>query len=153
MTLDWLASRHDAIECERCGADRGVGDGDFVGALKAFLHNPGCIHGPPWKERSTDREYWVIQLDTWHQDGTFVRLQAAMDAKQPVHVRRSDGSLSVGTLHSIANFGGREVEVELHLPDGPHYKCMPTEDFLALNPGFGPHLLELRLDAAEASRG
>lgn len=111
--------------------------------LVSYADEQVLTFGLPDPDSREPMEWWAVQLKTWHANGTFDRLKAAMDARQPVRVRRSDGSISVGYLKTIAGFAGREVEVEVDSLMGPRYKRSPTEDFLELNPGFGPHLKEL----------
>ena len=85
--------------------------------------------------------WYLQQLKTWRENGTGDRLAAAMESGQLVKVRRSDGSISLGTLVSISAYGGLMVEVKLA---EKLYKPMDTDKFLELNPEFGPHLLHLR---------
>lgn len=96
---------------------------------------------PPESHRRPD--YWVTQLHAWTANGTFGRLVAAAQAKQPVLVKRSDGSTSVGVIKTTTGFGGRTIEVEIETSEGLRYKSMETSQFLELNPGFGPSLREL----------
>lgn len=102
--------------------------------------SPGLVFGCP-PENGALNTYWVVQLHAWMANGTFDRMKDCGD--QPVRVRRTDGSLSIGVIESTAGFGGRSVEVKIETPCGPIYKSMGTDDFLELNPGFGPHLKEL----------
>lgn len=115
------------------------------GQLPPFDHGNAVLHlGIPDASQHGDSEYWVVQLRTWHANGTFARMHQAMEARQPVQVRRSDGTVSVGVITATAGFGGRSIEVEVETPEGKRYKNTDTDDFLELNPGFGPHLRELR---------
>lgn len=100
------------------------------------------MFGVPDPDARKAGEPWLAQLLTWQANGTFARLNAAMDSKQPVQIRRSDGSMSVGHVCSMG-FGGRAIQVQIKTPKGPLFKNCSTEDFLELNPGFGPHLKEL----------
>lgn len=110
---------------------------------EAWDHGRPTLHFGVPPSAAHGSEYWVTQLNAWHQNGTFTRLNEAMAAKQPVKVRRSDGALSVGVITATSGFGGRSIEVEIETPEGPRFKSMDTDDFLELNPGFGPHLKEL----------
>ena len=143
-----LSCSHDKlVTLEALLAGAGV---EFLGAdgktlppmRQAMDHRPILHFGlPPRSAHGSD--YWVTQLNTWHQNGTFARLNDAMVATQPVKVRRSDGTLSLGVITATTGFGGRSIEVQIETPEGMRFKSMNTADFLELNPGFGPHLKEL----------
>lgn len=146
-----LSCSHDKLKAveerlARAGVEFRGDDGKTLPPMRqAWDHGRPVLHfGLPSASACEGHDYWVTQLNTWHQNGTFTRMNDAMVAQQPVQVRRSDGSVSVGVITATSGFGGRSIEVELDTPDGPRYKSMPTEDFLELNPGFGPHLLELQ---------
>lgn len=113
---------------------------DRAGVHVRLGDSPGLVFGIP-PEKDPPETYWVTQLYAWKANGTFDRMADCGD--QPVRVRRSDGSLSIGVITATACFGGRSVEVKIETPGGPIYKSMGTDDFLELNPGFGPHLKEL----------
>lgn len=130
----------------RAGVEIRGDDGKTLPPMRqAWDHGRVILHlgVPPAAVVCKDKEYWVTQLRTWHANGTFARMNAAMGSHQPVQVRRSDGTVSVGVITATAGFGGRSIEVEVDTSDGPRYKSMGTEEFLELNPGFGPHLKEL----------
>lgn len=113
---------------------------DRAGVQVRLGDKPGLVFGIP-PEKDPPQTYWVTQLHAWMANGTFDRMNDCGD--QPVRVRRNDGSLSIGVIHATAGFGGRQVEVMIETPGGPIYKDVGTDDFLELNPGFGPHLKEL----------
>jgi hypothetical protein len=145
-----LSCSHDKLVAfeaffARAGIEIRGDDGKTLPPMRqAWDHGRPVLHfGLPAASACEGHEYWVNQLNTWHQNGTFARLNDAMVAKQPVQVRRSDGTICVGVITATAGFAGLTIEVEFDTPDGLRYKSMPTEDFLELNPGFGPHLLEL----------
>ena len=44
---EWVRRRRQgSIDCQECGADRGLGAGGESEAVESFMHNPGCAHGP-----------------------------------------------------------------------------------------------------------
>ena len=104
---------------------------------------PDLRLGTSQSERHRRERTWIAQLTAWKADGTLARLSAARIAKQPVQVKRTDGSISIGRLHETCGFGGRMMTIEFDTPKGKRYRHEKTEDFLELNPGFGPALQHL----------
>ncbi|MCP4967392.1 MAG: hypothetical protein GY926_19440 [bacterium] len=86
-------------------------------------------------------KHWAKQLQTWVDDGTFERMDDAIRSDRTVKIPRSDGSVSDGRITGFG-FGGRSVSVRFQTPEGERFKTIAIDDFLELNPTFGPYLKE-----------
>lgn len=98
-------------------------------------------------------EYWVKQGRAWRENGTFERLNEAEKKGTQVKVERSDGSISIGVLDG-GGFGGHMLTVKIEKEGKPTlWKNVHTEEFLELNPEFGPSLMRKHEEEKKGTLG
>ncbi len=95
----------------------------------------------------TEKTDYIVDMETWAADGTFARLDEAIDRRDPVQIRRSSGefvtgilvALGMGGLLATVAWGDDLDRIErcadrVRFPPGVQGKHVPTRDLLTWNP-------------------